>query len=311
MTKLLMAVLVSFLSLAVSQVAFAFDLSDDTYGARDYEGVQRYPGSRIDQYREAGAVEYALVLGKLKRINGELAPEFQEQVRGQLTRITYQIPEGHDAAVAFRHFKKQLADARLLFECVGRECGSSSHWANQIFGIATLYGPEKEQHYAALNLTLDGQELLVTLYTIVRGNKRIYAHLDLIATSAQRAQELKANPETLLASLQQQGRLVLAGVKFDEKDQLLPSSERALTPYLTMLQKRVRMQLYVVGHLQESGAPLAQLKERALQRAQAVKEMLVAQGVAQERLVPQGVGPLSPGGKSDDANRIELVLVAP
>ena len=33
----------------------------------------------------------------------------------------------------------QAQDAELLYWCVGRECGSSSLWANAVFANATLY----------------------------------------------------------------------------------------------------------------------------------------------------------------------------
>src|SRR5690606_42021792 len=68
--------------------------------------------------------------------------------------------------------------------CSSRDCGRSSEWATDVFGIANLYGVEREQNYLAARLVADDKQHYVALYTIMRGNQRVYAHLHVIEPDA-------------------------------------------------------------------------------------------------------------------------------
>ncbi len=300
--------LVLLIALFSPSLLFAFSAGEDVSGAKDYAGIQRYPDSKIDRYQVEEQVDYLLALGNLKKINRVLLPEYSKRLKGRLTRITYHIPDGHDPEVAFRHFSSATPNATLLFECHGRECGSSSHWANQIFGISQLYGPESDQHYAVKQLNRDGQDLLLVLYSIKRGNKRVYVHVELLEIDQQAAQGLAPNPSTLLTVWRDKGRFVIPGLKFDEEDELLEESMANLAVVVEALQKSVRLRFWVVGHLSAS-LDVEMLKTRSLKRANSVKQALMNNGIAAERLSPQGVGPLAPlaATKSVDG-RIELVI---
>jgi len=65
----------------------------------------------------------------------------------------------------------------LLFWCEGRECGSSSLWANAIFDKSMLYGPEAQQAYLLARMP-GGEGELIALYGITRGNGRPYLHVE-------------------------------------------------------------------------------------------------------------------------------------
>jgi outer membrane protein OmpA-like peptidoglycan-associated protein len=232
--------------------------------------------------------------------------EYSERLRGALTRITYQAPDGDSAEAMFAQFAAQLQQQshRVLFECHGRECGSSNAWANQIFDIPKLYGPERYQHYLAAQVDAPQGPLFVALYSIKRGNKRVYTQLDLLQPS-DAFRELDANPDMLLAQLKQQGFFELSRLSFDEQDQLTVRGAGLLDSMIVALQKNARLRLYVVGHMYASQT-LERLQRRALIRAQAVVDALVEGGIDVERLSAQGVGPLSPdGGKND---RVVLVV---
>jgi len=289
-------------------MASAFELAqEDVAGAADYAGIDRYPDSKIEQYSSATPTDYTLVLGKLKKINNQLEPEYVKRLSGQLTRITYRIPEGYSPLTAFKYYADQFVSAELLFECRARECGSSSYWANQIFNLSILYGPDKDQHYGVYRLKLEGKELLVVIYSIMRGNKRVYAHLDILETKINRTHDLSINPDTLLKSLRQNKRLVLAELAFDGEDELEKTSLESLDTLVKALNKNIRLKFYVVGHVNSAGTFDHQLA-RSLKRAASVRRALIAFGIDASRLEAHGVGPLAPIGKGEGAGRIELVL---
>lgn len=290
----------------------AFDISEDVSGSRDYGGIVRYPSSKIDSYSARQGAEYQLALGQLKNVNGILNPEYSSRLAGDLTRITYRIPDGHQSKSVFEHFKSVIPQPyTLLYECHGRECGSSNHWANHIFRVAKLYGPERYQHYLAARTIIAGQDVVVALYSIRRGNKRLYAHLDLLEVESEAARGLNVTASSLLNSLREEGRFVLPELGFDEQGSLAPEADEFLSVVARVLKRDVRIKLYVVGHAgaEQADMTLDDLKAKSLSHAQTVVDLLLGMGVDAARLTAQGVGPLAPSANAyDGADRIELVL---
>jgi len=295
-------------------LSYAFEATEDVVGASDSQFFKRYPRSKIDSYSQTATDGYLLALGAPKTVNGVMALEYSERLTGSLTRHTYRSPDGEASELVFEHFQAQLAalSHRLLFECHGRECGSSNQWANRIFSVRKLYGPERYQHYLAAQLNTDNGPMFVALYSIQRGNKRVFTQLDVLTPGKGSITELAVNPDTILAVLKSEGVLSLRNLSFDESGKLTADGEQRLSAVVKALNSNSRLKLYVVGHAAGS-LTLAEtvdvLTARSLTRAESVVQVLTAQGVGAERLSAQGVGPLAPiRQNSEDANRISLVL---
>lgn len=164
---------------------------------------------RLVDSRQAGDVERSYPLGAPRRIGGQLRMEGQVTATGDFTALTYRLAEGHEGLEAFTRARQQLLaqGATLLFWCQGRDCGSSSLWANAIFGKSMLYGPENRQ--AFLLATLPGSsERLLALYGITRGNGRAYLHVEQLMPG-QLPPGLLPTPATLLRQLRDAGMLSL------------------------------------------------------------------------------------------------------
>lgn len=153
---------------------------DDLVGSADDAVLERFRGAWIVNYAVDPRADYRFALGSLEQVNGVERPEKEERLSGSLTRISYQIPDGSNTRDVYNHFYQQLKsrNAQMLYECRGRECGSSNHWANDIFRFSRLYGVDRTQYYAAASLP----GVSVALYVVERGNRRIYAHIDVIET---------------------------------------------------------------------------------------------------------------------------------
>ncbi|SDU10048.1 DUF4892 domain-containing protein [Halopseudomonas salegens] len=154
--------------------------------------------------------EHSVVLGSIRRINNELRIEREVRTQGELIRLTQQIPEGHTAREAFFQAKNQLQQLphSVLYFCEGRECGSSSIWANQVFDFSRLYGPEENQFYAALRLDTEPQHF-VSLYAITRGNRRVYLHTDQLTPAIPLQHALLPTPATLIKQMQSEGYIAV------------------------------------------------------------------------------------------------------
>ncbi len=128
--------------------------------------------------------EYQLGLGALQKIGGRWRHKQSEVIAGELTRITWQVAEGYTAEEAYDGMAEQLPEqAQLLFECMGRACGSSAQWADRVFNQRLLYGHDQRQRYSAWRWEEGAQSWTAVIYAVDRANRRHYLHLDLLKHS--------------------------------------------------------------------------------------------------------------------------------
>jgi hypothetical protein len=184
--------------------------ADDLPGSRDLDVLERAEHAEIVEYRESADQEKRYPLAPILRINGQLRLEREVDARGRMQAVTYRLPDEQAPVVALALARRQLRDqgAQLLYWCEGRECGSSSLWANAIFGNARLYGPEERQHYLLYRLAEPHADSLLALYGIIRGNRSAYLHAEQL-DAAGALGELLPNPATLLRQLREHGELAL------------------------------------------------------------------------------------------------------
>jgi outer membrane protein OmpA-like peptidoglycan-associated protein len=288
----------------------------DVAGSSDYASFQRFPGATIVDYRQQTSAVYNLALGRMQRAAGTVAASRAERFQGHLRRITYEIPDGFPAAEVFAFYREQLLNQgqQALYTCQGRGCGSSNFWANDVFENRILYGPETNQYYLASTYQGVSDESEVAgyaaLYVVTRGNRRMYAHLDFLELPAPLAAEqlagLDTTPQALEQRLARERAVVITGLSFNDNDEL--DNADGINLIVDVLRRNALMEVYVVGHLQDSGS-LTQLQTRSERRALAVIDRVVAAGIDADRMQAHGLGPLAPVCRPGPCGqRIELVL---
>lgn len=228
--------------------------------------LQGFPRAELVQLQEQSNADHGVVIGSIRRINNQLRAEREVRAVGELVRRTWEIPAGHPADEAFRHAKSQLLERphRILFFCEGRECGSSSLWANQVLGNARLYGPEDNQSYLVLRIDEQPQRF-VALYAITRGNRRVYLHADEFVPQPPVDEDLLPTPATLLKLLNADGVLDLSGIALDD-----PAAIQA-QPWVELLVRMLRSDVRVRVRLDGAAAP-------------SLREALQARGIHAQRL---------------------------
>lgn len=191
-------------------LASAPALATDLPGSQDLEVLARFARSEIVDYRDVATLERRYPLGAVQRISSQLRLEGEVLAEGRLRALTYRLPDEHAPREALNAARQALLGqgAQLLYWCEGRECGSSSLWANAIFANAKLYGPEERQSYMLLHLAPPRQNSLLALYGITRGNRRAYLHVEQLDANASLA-ALLPGATTLLRQLREQGQLAL------------------------------------------------------------------------------------------------------
>ncbi|AHZ72174.1 MULTISPECIES: DUF4892 domain-containing protein [Pseudomonas] len=179
----------------------------DVPGSQDLPIVPRMADAQIVDYRPGVELERIYPLGSIRKISGQLRFDGQVSARGTATSVTYELPPEHSSTDAFTAAREALQEqgAGLLFWCQARDCGESSLWANEVFGNAKLYGADDQQAYLLLRLAAPRDNTLVALYSITRGNRKAYLHVeqfdaaaplgDLLPTSATLLRELKSTGE--------------------------------------------------------------------------------------------------------------------
>jgi hypothetical protein len=274
----------------------------------DHPLIDRFPDSQISDLEFEPDSNYRLILGSLARTRGVVVPGESERLRGDVTKIIYEISEEFNGEDVYDFFQEQIRDKGydVLFSCAGRDCGSSVYWANDIFQNRVLYGPERNQYYIAMRTPASmGDPAHMVLYIITRGNRQLLAYLEVIQDVG------TASPVELLSSqildeVSEQGSAILPGIAFINDRQLTDNAE--LDALARELNSNTGMNFYLVAHL-GGDQDLEQLINRSMIRAQTVRQGLINLGVDGNRLLARGVGPLAPSCIGENCSeRVELVL---
>jgi len=285
------------LSCLVALLPLASAVADeDVAGAKNPLDIERYPHSFIVAYDSDDEYlprEYAM--GRVDRTRRDVRVEHEVRTTATRDWATYEMPPGVQTRDVIDHYLA-LIGSDPLFTCRGLDCGRSNLWANEIFNRAMLYGPDGNQFYYAGRY----HDHLVALYVIERGNKRVYAHLEVLKPEHQVA--VRPN-EQLVERLAGEGMATIDGVVPEVTGGLSDADAEVLTSLADGLKVFRGQIIYVVCHLYGSlsGAELIERSGRCA--GQAVGLLGRAGG---PELMPFGAGPLLP--RVGSGSRIELVL---
>lgn len=206
--------------------------------------IEPFPNAEVARQQVDPEVEHTVVIGNIRRINNQIRAEREVQAEGELVRTSWLIPQGHTAREAMAHAVGQLQEHphTTLFFCEGRECGSSSLWANQVLGYSRLYGPEENQSYLAVRLD-DEPQRFVSLYATTRGNRQVYLHLDQLTPKSAVTDKLYPTPATLGKLLRAEGELLLPGVTPEQDEDAVTKAWLDLTARMLRSDNRLRIQV--------------------------------------------------------------------
>ena len=242
-------------------------------GAAEGLAIEPFPRAEVARERVQQASEHRVVIGNIRRINNQVRAERELQVVGELIRVSWRIPAGHSAREALGYAVEQLQQHphTTLFFCEGRECGSSSLWANQVLDYSRLYGPEDNQLYLALRLD-DQPQRFISLYAITRGNQQVYLHMDQLPPAQPVTEVLYPTAATLGKILNAENELLLPDASVGDDEQ----AAAWLDLVTRMLRSDIRLRVQVDGA-----------------RAPEFVEGLVERGISSQRL---DIGKPEPAG---------------
>lgn len=285
--------LTAIICLALFKVpAYAQPVVLDADGSSDLDFLNRYRESGIVRYDRDENSDFVFALARVRKLNNRWQAEQERRLNGTHTSITYRAPNRAAVKDVFEHFRVQIIAAGFaeLFACSGRSCGDSNKWANVIYGEKRLYGPDANQHY----LVTERDNQLLALYVIKRGNKRVYARIDLLVPSHQ-------GEKSWQQQLQAERYVRLPAAMELIRDQA--PALRQLVDWLSSSGKKV----YVVGHAY-GGNDVTALKSKSLDTAVLLRRRLIELGADASLVEAHGIGPLAPAEQRAE-DRLELLLI--
>ncbi len=113
----------------------------------DHPLLDGFPDSKIIEAEYTENVNHTFVLGRLQRSREQVVPEAADRVRGNVTKLLYEISQEFTGEEVYEFYREQMRNKSYtdLYSCEGRDCGSSNCWANDIFRNRILYGPERNR----------------------------------------------------------------------------------------------------------------------------------------------------------------------
>lgn len=161
----------------------------------------------VDQ-RPAVEQERVYPMGALRKISGRLRVDDKVESRGQVSSVTYELPVERTAREAFHSAREALQreGGYPLFWCQGRDCGEASLWANEVFDNARLNGGDEQQAFILLRRSAEQPDTLVALYSVTRGNRRAYLHVEEFVSDSPLG-EIMPTAATVLREMRDTGKL--------------------------------------------------------------------------------------------------------
>lgn len=256
----------------------------DVPESKDPPIFTRMPNYYISYYEDHDFDAYTFVNSKGEDVN----------VEGHRYYIQYDLQEG----------AKRPSQLQII-----------RNYTNAIKGIGGTVEKEyldEVEGYAYMRLQKGNAEIWVHIQTAPNNPYRLN-----IVQKGEMVQEVVANPEVSEAfakEIGEKGKVAIYGIHFDtNKAEVKPESEPALKEVTRLLLQNPELKLYVVGHTDNVGKFEYNMKLSQARAESVVKELTSKFGVASDRVVPYGVGPLSPvaSNKTEEGRaknrRVELI----
>ncbi|MEZ4331868.1 MAG: DUF4892 domain-containing protein [Myxococcota bacterium] len=257
----------------------------DARGSSDHPVLTRYPGSRIQVYKQVDFDRYPLALGVEKN-----APARVQPIEGRVTKIGYVNPSGRSAFEIYRNYEDALRKAGFekLWSCEAGACGRAMNW-NALNGLTASGGPNDIRYLVARAQARD-QVVTVAMAVNTTGTT-----VHIVESKAMDTGLVTASAAELAAGIERDGHMSVYDLHFDpSRAELRPESKASLDEIARLLRERPTLELLVVGHTDATGGLEMNMKLSADRAASVVRALTTDYGIAPARLAAHGAGPLAP-----------------
>lgn len=302
---------------------------DEPTNGKDHPLIPRYPGSSMIYYNKIPDASYNVIFGPMKRPSPDEDYRLTDikRIRGSVTRIQYKTNEPDISKVA-EYFESLLRENGFEISAFAKSDKpmnvAGRNWVIAAFkdleykDMSNITGTKTgidNRYYIAGYLQRLSNKNHFTMVINEFDKNEIYIHVDIITSEfdPQRREILSA--ELIAQSIYEDGFATIYGIMFEmNSTDLSNESFPALDEVARYLNNNRGVNLYVVGHTSSYGK-IDDLKEFSKRMAESVvTELITKYNIEPHRLIPKGVGPLSPVTTNSDSEgreinkRIEIVL---
>lgn len=284
--------------------------------AKDHPLLSRYPGASL---RSSEKLDYETISLPMGPVTGKRnAFEYEKlEVTGDMMRHTYELPKV-STLKAYENYKAALDKAGfdLVVDCQLEQCGSADQ--TEVLGgllavSGNVYNYYRKPYYLVGKRDSQGGPTYAAVF-IGGYSDATMIQQNIVQTVAAETDLIGVNADELHKALEEAGKALIYGIYFDtDKSEIKAESAPALKAIAELLNKHVGLNLYVVGHTDDTG-PVAHNQSLSSARAKAVVQQLTQQySIASARLSAAGVGPHAPQASNDNEagrtlnRRVELV----
>jgi len=282
----------------------SYAVPKDLNASKDHPLVSRYPGSRIITYVAKDFDEYELPLSAPTSKSDSIFKNSKE-LEGQITRIGYIIDPITSSLKIFRNYENAFKKSgfKVLFSCKKESCGQPGKWQG-FFVNSQVWGSKDSQRVMTVHKKIKGQDVYVVLLVGNQG-RRITIGVDVIEVTEMENNLIDIDLNNLEKKLESEGKITLYGIKFEvDKANLLETSKKSINVLAEILLKNKIMQIYVVGHSDDSGSPEHNLSLSRKRAQSVVQELSEKYKIDKNRMSAFGAGPYAPvGNNADDDGR--------
>ena len=276
--KLLKPLVAGYLVLFTGQFAFA-----------EQPVLKPFPLSQVVENSTTDLPEYRLVTGRMSSIGAVARPEQQEIISGQVNKVTYEVPKVHTPQEVMEYYRGLISSLKgtTIFSCESRDCGRSNDWANEVFNERILYGHDRFQYYTVASFNKENASYVAVIYTIRRGNQRVYAHLEIIKL----AEPFLDDDESSDPFIQ------IANNELSETRAM----EDKLTPWLEKIKTEFdKPRIVIVSYSRQEDVSAAKNLENAREQGRTMQLYLARQAFSEDQIDVIPVGPFAPRSLFDE-----------
>lgn len=297
---------------------------------KDHPLIERFPGTYIQKYYTSQYDEFMVATGPVDSLKSKEQLPPVKRYEGKITTIKYVAKTRENSVLQVsRNYQKALKklQAKEIFSCSNDvECGkkfiTQLYWYGDakrrqlgMFDAPNTHGKNADYFYWSGSKNVKGKTYIINLVVARRFTQPVEIVLDVNEVDTLDTDQIgiSVDFDTLTTAIDNEGKVVLEGIFFDtNKTDIKPESKAVVDVLVEYLKTFPAKKFYVVGHTDSDGTYDFNIN-LSQGRAETIVKELVKSSIDKTRLMPLGVGPISPVAKNNSESgkalnrRVELV----
>lgn len=281
---------------------------------QDHPMIARYPGADLTRSRH---IEYEKILLPLGNVNSDGIASEEMELTGDVHQFTYEIRNVSTLKVYNNYLQavKELGFS-INYSCELAACGNERESVELAERLAVAGDVQnyfrRPYYFVATQNSPQGRVVVALYFGGFEGD--VWVQQAIVEEKGAVTDLIKVNADQLYQDIENTGKALVYGIYFDTDSATMKSeSVEALQAISDLMVSHPDLDLYVVGHTDDTGDGDYNLNLSSRRAASVVERLVTTYAVGSDRLKSAGVGPYAPvaGNESEEDRalnrRVELV----